>query len=56
VSDTTKKSGQRLVGDVNFAEANEIAGFITPVPGGVDPMTIAMRMKNTLRAAEIQDP
>ncbi|HCR70417.1 MAG TPA: bifunctional methylenetetrahydrofolate dehydrogenase/methenyltetrahydrofolate cyclohydrolase FolD [Anaerolineae bacterium] len=55
VPDSTKKSGQRLVGDVNFNEAKEVAGFITPVPGGVGPMTIAMLMKNTLRAAEIQD-
>jgi methylenetetrahydrofolate dehydrogenase (NADP+)/methenyltetrahydrofolate cyclohydrolase len=53
--DATKKSGHRLVGDVNFAEAKEVAGFITPVPGGVGPMTIAMLMRNTLRAAEIQD-
>lgn len=53
--DATKKSGYRLVGDVNFEEAKENAGFITPVPGGVGPMTIAMLMKNTLRAAEIQD-
>ena len=54
--DATKKSGYRLVGDVNFEEAKEVADFITPVPGGVGPMTIAMLMKNTLRAAEIQDP
>jgi len=54
--DDTKKSGYRLVGDVNFDEAKEVAGFITPVPGGVGPMTIAMLMRNTLRAAEIQDP
>jgi 5,10-methylene-tetrahydrofolate dehydrogenase/methenyl tetrahydrofolate cyclohydrolase len=52
--DASKKSGYRLVGDVNFDEAKEIAGFITPVPGGVGPMTIAMLMKNTLRAAQIQ--
>lgn len=56
VPDATKKSGQRLVGDVCFTEAKEVAGFITPVPGGVGPMTIAMLMRNTLRAAEIQDP
>jgi methylenetetrahydrofolate dehydrogenase (NADP+) / methenyltetrahydrofolate cyclohydrolase len=56
IPDATKKSGQRLVGDVCFDEAKEVAGFITPVPGGVGPMTIAMLMKNTLRAAEIQDP
>ena len=56
IPDATKKSGQRLVGDVCFEEAREVAGFITPVPGGVGPMTIAMLMKNTFRAAEIQDP
>src|ERR1044071_6956210 len=56
IPDATKKSGHRLVGDVNFDEAKEVAGFITPVPGGVGPMTIAMLMNNTLRAAEIQDP
>jgi len=53
--DETKKRGYRLVGDVNFDEAKEVAGFITPVPGGVGPMTIAMLMANTFRAAEIQD-
>jgi methylenetetrahydrofolate dehydrogenase (NADP+)/methenyltetrahydrofolate cyclohydrolase len=42
----------RLVGDVNFAEAANVAGAITPVPGGVGPMTIAMLMANTLRSAE----
>jgi methylenetetrahydrofolate dehydrogenase (NADP+)/methenyltetrahydrofolate cyclohydrolase len=52
--DATKKSGYRLVGDVCFDEAKEVAGFITPVPGGVGPMTIAMLMNNTLRAAKIQ--
>ena len=56
VPDATKKSGHRLVGDVNFNEAKEVAGWITPVPGGVGPMTIAMLMKNTLRAAQIQNP
>lgn len=55
VKDGTKKSGYRLVGDVCFEEAKKVAGFITPVPGGVGPMTIAMLMKNTLRAAQIQD-
>jgi methylenetetrahydrofolate dehydrogenase (NADP+)/methenyltetrahydrofolate cyclohydrolase/formyltetrahydrofolate synthetase len=54
--DPTKKSGRRLVGDVNFEEAKEVAGYITPVPGGVGPMTIAMLMRNTLRAAKIQNP
>jgi len=47
-----KKS--RLVGDVAFEEVKEIASMITPVPGGVGPMTIAMLMKNTLKAARIQ--
>lgn len=56
ISQKTGKPMQRLVGDVNFEEAKEVAGFITPVPGGVGPMTIAMLMANTLRAAEIQEP
>jgi len=56
VPDATKKSGHRLVGDVNFEEAKEVAGFITPVPGGVGPMTIAMLMRATLHAAQLQDP
>jgi 5,10-methylene-tetrahydrofolate dehydrogenase/methenyl tetrahydrofolate cyclohydrolase len=55
ISEKTGKHRQKLVGDVNFEEAKEVAGFITPVPGGVGPMTIAMLMANTLRAAEIQD-
>ncbi len=55
VPDPTKKSGQRLVGDVNFEECKDVAGYITRVPGGVGPMTIAMLMKNTLRAAEMQE-
>lgn len=55
ISQKTGKPRQKLVGDVNFEEAKEVAGFITPVPGGVGPMTIAMLMANTLRAAEIQD-
>ena len=44
---------KRLVGDVNFAEASQKAAAITPVPGGVGPMTIAMLMKNTVKAASI---
>jgi 5,10-methylene-tetrahydrofolate dehydrogenase/methenyl tetrahydrofolate cyclohydrolase len=54
--DPNSPKGYRLVGDVNFEEAKEVAGWITPVPGGVGPMTIAMLMKNTLRAAQIQNP
>lgn len=53
--DATRQSGYRLVGDVHFEEAREVAGWITPVPGGVGPMTIAMLMKNTLRAAELSE-
>ena len=55
VDDPTAKRGYKLVGDVAFDEVSEVAGVITPVPGGVGPMTIAMLMKNTLRAAEIAD-
>src|SRR6185369_14794774 len=55
ISQKTGKPRQKLVGDVNFEEAKEVAGFITPVPGGVGPMTIAMLMANTFRGAEIQD-
>lgn len=43
--DDTKQSGRKLVGDVAFSEAKERAGFITPVPGGVGPMTVAMLMQ-----------
>ncbi|PFH50056.1 hypothetical protein AMATHDRAFT_61802 [Amanita thiersii Skay4041] len=50
--DETKKSGQRLVGDVEFSTASTVASHITPVPGGVGPMTVAMLMVNTLQSAE----
>lgn len=50
--DAADPRGYRLVGDVDFASARAVAGAITPVPGGVGPMTIAMLMHNTLRAAE----
>ena len=53
VDDPEAKRGYRLVGDVDYDSAAEVAGAITPVPGGVGPMTIAMLMQNTLRAAEI---
>lgn len=53
VDDDTRERGYRLTGDVEYDSAAEVAGAITPVPGGVGPMTIAMLMKNTLRAAEI---
>ena len=52
VDDASRERGYRLVGDVDFEGVREIAGAITPVPGGVGPMTIAMLLGNTLRAAE----
>jgi methylenetetrahydrofolate dehydrogenase (NADP+) / methenyltetrahydrofolate cyclohydrolase len=54
VDDPTARRGYRLVGDVCFSEAVEVAGAITPVPGGVGPMTIAMLLANTLRAFKLQ--
>ncbi len=51
IPDATKKSGTRLVGDVDFDGVREVASLITPVPGGVGKMTIAMLMANTVRAA-----
>lgn len=51
VPDSTKKSGRRLIGDVEFAVAKKLASWITPVPGGVGPMTVAMLMQNTLESA-----
>ncbi|KAL6705084.1 tetrahydrofolate synthase [Coniothyrium glycines] len=52
IPDDTKKSGQRLVGDVDFESAAEIASQITPVPGGVGPMTIAMLLQNLVDSAD----
>jgi len=52
LADSSKKSGFRLVGDVAFEEVSEKSEFITPVPGGVGPMTIAMLLKNTLLACK----
>ena len=53
INDPQAKNGTRLVGDVDFDSVREIASKITPVPGGVGPMTIAMLMVNTVRAAEM---
>ena len=53
VADPNVQGGSRLVGDVAFAEVQPLAGKITPNPGGVGPMTIAMLMQNTVRAAEL---
>ena len=52
IPDSTRKSGTRLAGDVDFDSVREVASLITPVPGGVGPMTIAMLLANTARAAE----
>ena len=52
VVDPTTKSGMRLMGDVDFASVSQVASKVTPVPGGVGPMTIAMLLRNTVRAAE----
>lgn len=52
IPDDTKKSGQRLVGDVDYDEAVKVASKITPVPGGVGPMTVAMLLQNVISAAD----
>jgi 5,10-methylene-tetrahydrofolate dehydrogenase/methenyl tetrahydrofolate cyclohydrolase len=52
VDDSSRQNGYRLVGDVAFAEAQEVASAITPVPGGVGPMTIAMLLRNTTDGAK----
>jgi len=52
ITDTTKKLGYRLVGDVAFEEAKQVAGAITPVPGGVGPMTVSMLLLSTLQSAQ----
>jgi methylenetetrahydrofolate dehydrogenase (NADP+) / methenyltetrahydrofolate cyclohydrolase len=52
IDDPNHPKGSRLVGDVCYEEAKEVAGYITPVPGGVGPMTIAMLLQNTVRAAK----
>ncbi|MQC28162.1 MAG: bifunctional methylenetetrahydrofolate dehydrogenase/methenyltetrahydrofolate cyclohydrolase FolD [Chloroflexi bacterium] len=54
VDDASRKRGWRLVGDVDFAAVSEVASMISPVPGGVGPMTIAMLLVNTLRAAGVE--
>ncbi len=51
ISDSSKKSGYRLTGDVDFQSVSQVAGWITPVPGGVGPMTITMLLSNTIDAA-----
>lgn len=51
LQDASKKRGYRLVGDVDFAAVSKKAGYITPVPGGVGPMTIVMLLSNTVESA-----
>ncbi|MCY3487656.1 MAG: bifunctional methylenetetrahydrofolate dehydrogenase/methenyltetrahydrofolate cyclohydrolase FolD [Bacteroidetes bacterium] len=53
IDDLTRARGYRLTGDVDFEAVSKIAGYITPVPGGVGPMTIAMLLKNTMTAARL---
>ena len=55
VPDATSKTGTKLVGYVDFANIQPIASKITPNPGGVGPMTIAMLLQNTVRAAELSN-
>lgn len=54
VDDKSAKKGYRIVGDVDFQEVSQVAKAITPVPGGVGPMTVTMLLKNTLKAAQMQ--
>jgi methylenetetrahydrofolate dehydrogenase (NADP+)/methenyltetrahydrofolate cyclohydrolase len=54
VEDSTKKSGYRLIGDVEFEEVSAKASAISPVPGGVGPMTITMLLHNVIQAAKRQ--
>ena len=52
VPDATRKSGFRMVGDIDFEAIKEVASWVTPVPGGVGPMTVTMLLANTVAAAE----
>ena len=53
IPDSSKKAGFRLVGDIDFDAVSEVASLITPVPGGVGPMTISMLLSNTLKSAQL---
>ena len=55
VDDSSSPKGYRIVGDVDFKSVSNTVGYVTPVPGGVGPMTISMLLKNTLKACEISD-
>ena len=54
VADPTASSGSRLVGDIDFVPVARVAGYVSPVPGGVGPLTVAMLLSNTLLAAELR--
>jgi len=54
IDDPSHPSGKRLVGDVDFDSVKDIAGAVTPVPGGVGPMTIASLLKNTVKACKMK--
>jgi methylenetetrahydrofolate dehydrogenase (NADP+)/methenyltetrahydrofolate cyclohydrolase len=54
VADSSKASGYRLTGDVDFAGVSTVASKLTPVPGGVGPMTVAMLMRNTVKAFRLR--
>jgi len=54
IEDESRQSGRRLVGDVDFESVRQVASAITPVPGGVGPMTVAMLLSNTVMLAEQQ--
>ena len=55
MDDLSSPNGYRIVGDVDFKSVSNTVGYITPVPGGVGPMTISMLLKNTLKACEVSD-
>ena len=55
VDDSSSPKGYRIVGDVDFKSVSNTVGYVTPVPGGVGPMTISMLLKNTLKACEVSD-
>ncbi len=55
IQDSSKKSGYRIVGDVDFENVKEVASAITPVPGGVGPMTVVMLLSNALKSATHND-
>jgi 5,10-methylene-tetrahydrofolate dehydrogenase/methenyl tetrahydrofolate cyclohydrolase len=53
ITDSFGRESEKTVGDVDFEGVSQVAGWITPVPGGVGPMTVAMLLRNTLRAARL---